>query len=77
MEQLQENVKKVPAHIRPAPQRVGGDVELIGLGPHQGLKVRLTGACQGRPMSRIEWKDGIKRFVQHGRATIRAVEAVE
>jgi Fe-S cluster biogenesis protein NfuA len=53
------------------------DVEFVELGPDQVLKVRLTGACQGCPMSRVTLKEGIEKFVKSELPTIRAVEAVE
>ena len=56
MEQLQENVIKVLEQIRPTLQRDGGDVEFVELDPNQVVKVRLTGACQGCPMSGITLK---------------------
>ena len=77
MQQLQENVKKVLAQIRPTLQRDGGDVEFVGLDPDMVVKVRLTGACQGCPMSRVTLKEGIERFVKGELPEIRAVEAVE
>ena len=77
MQQLQVNVIKVLAQIRPTLQRDGGDVEFVGLGQDQVVKVRLTGACQGCPMSRITLKEGIEKFVKSEIPTIRAVEAVE
>jgi len=77
MQQLQENVEKVLAQLRPALQRDGGDVEFVGLGPDLVLKVRLRGACQGCPMSQVTLKEGIEKFVKSELPTIRAVEAVE
>jgi len=77
MQQLQVNVIKVLAQIRPTLQRDGGDVEFVGLGQDQVVQVRLTGACQGCPMSRITLKDGIEKFIKSEIPTIRAVEAVE
>jgi len=77
MEQLQENVIKVLAQIRPTLQRDGGDVEFVGIDQNQVIKVRLTGACQGCPMSRITLNEGIEKFVKSEILTIRAVEAVE
>ena len=76
MEQLQETVKKVLAQIRPTLQRDGGDVEFVSLEADQILKVRLTGACQGCPMSGVTLKEGIEKFVKSELPTIRAVEAV-
>lgn len=76
-EQLQENVIKVLAQIRPTLRRDGGDVEFVGVDQNQVIKVRMTGACQVWPMSRITLKEGIKKFVESEIPTIRAVEAVE
>jgi Fe-S cluster biogenesis protein NfuA len=77
MQQLQETVIKVLAQIRPTLQRDGGDIEFIGLDQDHVVKIRLTGACQGCPMSRITLKEGIEKFVKNEIPTIRAVEAVE
>ena len=77
MQQLQENVKKVLAQIRPTLQRDGGDVEFVDLKADKVVRVRLTGACQGCPMSRVTLKEGIERFVKGELPEIRAVEAVE
>ncbi|MDY0391732.1 NifU family protein [Desulfobulbus oligotrophicus] len=77
MEQLQEAARKVLEQIRPTLQRDGGDVEFVELSSDQVLKVRLTGACQGCPMSRVTLKEGIEKFVKNELPTIRAVEAVE
>ena len=77
MQQLQETVKKILDQIRPTLQRDGGDVEFVDITSNLILKVRLTGACQGCPMSRITLKEGIEKFVKSELPTIRAVEAVE
>ena len=77
MEQLQDKVLKVLAQIRPTLQRDGGDVEFAGMDGDSVVKVRLTGACQGCPMSRVTLKEGIEKFVKSEIPTIRAVEAVE
>jgi Fe-S cluster biogenesis protein NfuA len=77
VEQLQENVIKVLAHIRPTLQRDGGNVEFVGIDQDQVVQVRLTGACQGCPMAKITLKEGIEKFVKSEIPTIRAVEAVE
>ena len=77
MKQLQENVKQVLAQIRPTLQRDGGDVEFVDLKADKVVQVRLTGACQGCPMSRVTLKEGIERFVRSELPEIRAVEAVE
>ena len=53
------------------------DVEFAGMEGDSVVKVRLTGACQGCPMSRVTLKEGIEKFVKSEIPTIRAVEAVE
>lgn len=77
MDLSRENVEKVLDAIRPTLQRDGGNVEFVRLEADNTLKVRLTGACHGCPMSRITLKDGIEKFVKSEIPTIRAVEAVE
>ncbi len=77
MEQLQENVRKVLAQVRPTLQRDGGDVEFVDLDVDMVVKVRLTGSCKGCPMSRITLKEGIEKFVKSEIPAVRAVEAVE
>ena len=77
MEQLQDLILKVLAQIRPTLQRDGGDVEFAGLNQENVVKVRLTGACQGCPMSRVTLKEGIEKFVKSEIPTIRAVETVD
>ena len=77
MQQLQENVEKVLAQLRPTLQRDRGDVEFVGLSPDLVLTVRLTGACQGCPMSHVTLKEGIEKFVKSELPDIRAVEAVK
>ncbi|MCL2458531.1 MAG: NifU family protein [Desulfobulbus sp.] len=74
---MQETVEKILDQIRPTLQRDGGDVEFVDISSDQVLKVRLTGACQGCPMSRVTLKEGIEKFVRSELPTIRAVEAVE
>ena len=75
MQQLQENVIKVPAQIRPAFQRDGSNGVLVGLAPDQAVKIQPRGAVQGRPMSPVTLQEGIEQFAARELPTIRAVEA--
>ncbi len=60
-DRVQESLDKV----RPMLQQDGGDVELIEVDENSGIvKVTLTGACKGCPMSQITLKSGIERFLQ-------------
>lgn len=72
---MKEAVEKALGKIRPMLQRDGGDVELIEV--NQGIvKVRLTGACKGCPMSQMTLKNGIERLLKQEVPNIVAVEAV-
>jgi Fe-S cluster biogenesis protein NfuA len=76
MQQLQQNVLKVPAQIRPIFQRYGGMVEFIGLTPDQAVNMCALGAVQGRPKSPVTLQEGIEKLAASDLPTIRAVEEV-
>lgn len=76
MQQLQQNVLKVPAQIRPIFQRYGGVIELIGLTPNQAVNICSFGAVQGRPQSPVTLQEGIEKLAASDLPTIRAVEEV-
>ncbi|MFW5790030.1 MAG: NifU family protein [Bacillota bacterium] len=59
-----EKVKDVLDQIRPGLQADGGDVELIAVEDDGTVKVRLTGACAGCPMSTMTLKNGIERALK-------------
>jgi Fe-S cluster biogenesis protein NfuA len=63
------------AKIRPMLQRDGGDVELVEV-DNGVVKVRLTGACKGCPMSQMTLKNGIERLLKQEVPGLTAVEAV-
>ena len=56
----QTRVEEVLDMIRPALQRDGGDIQLVGI---EGaiVKVRLVGACSGCPSSTYTLKLGVER----------------
>ncbi len=57
---MREKVEAALKVIRPSLQADGGDVELVDV--ENGIvKVRLTGACGGCPMSQMTLKQGIER----------------
>ncbi len=61
--------------IRPALQADGGDVELVDV-VGKVVKVRLTGACGGCPMSQMTLQMGIQRAIKEVVPEIERVEAV-
>ena len=72
---MKEKIKKALADIRPSLQADGGDVELVDV--ENGIvKVRLTGACGGCPMSQMTLKQGIETYVKKEVPEILSVEAV-
>jgi len=58
---VKEKVQKALDKIRPMLQADGGDCELIDVSVDGVVKVKLTGACQGCPMSEMTLKMGIER----------------
>ncbi|OQX92992.1 MAG: hypothetical protein B6D58_00055 [candidate division Zixibacteria bacterium 4484_95] len=58
---MKEKVQKALDKIRPMLQADGGDCELIDVSVDGVVKVKLTGACQGCPMSEMTLKMGIER----------------
>jgi Fe-S cluster biogenesis protein NfuA len=62
--------------VRPALQADGGDVELVEVSDDGIVKVKLTGACGGCPMSQITLKEGIERYMKEAYSEIKSVEAV-
>ena len=72
---MKEKVEKALEKIRPMLQRDGGSVELVGI---EGtvVKVRLTGACRGCPMSQMTLKQGVERIVKENVPEVTEVVAV-
>jgi Fe-S cluster biogenesis protein NfuA len=60
---MKEKVQEALNTIRPSLQADGGDVELVDV--KDGIvKVKLTGACGGCPMSTMTLKKGIERILK-------------
>ena len=75
MDDLKKSVEQVLTKIRPMLQRDGGDIELVEV--TDGIvKVRLTGACKGCPMSQMTLKQGVERFLMQEVPGLKQVEAV-
>jgi Fe-S cluster biogenesis protein NfuA len=70
-----ENVQVVLNKIRPSLQADGGDVELVDVADGT-VKVRLTGACGGCPMSTLTLKMGIERILKKELPEVKEVVAV-
>ncbi|MFQ6108476.1 MAG: NifU family protein [Candidatus Aminicenantales bacterium] len=61
---MREKIKKALDEIRPYLQADGGDVELVEVTPDGVVKVRLTGACGGCPMSDMTLRMGVERQIK-------------
>ena len=62
--------------IRPNLQADGGDVELVDVSEDGVVKVRLTGACRGCPMSQMTLKLGIEKFLKKEVPEVKEVVSV-
>jgi len=72
---MNEKVEKALDKIRPALMADGGNVELVDV--EDGIvKVKLTGACGGCPMSQMTLKMGIERVLKQELPEIKEVRAV-
>ena len=72
---MREKVEAVLDKIRPILMQDGGNVELIDV--NEGVvKVKLTGACFGCPMSIITLKRGIERILKEEIPEVKEVVAV-
>jgi Fe-S cluster biogenesis protein NfuA len=72
---MREKVEKALDKIRPALMADGGNVELVEV--EDGVvKVKLTGACSGCPMSQMTLKMGIERHLKREVPEIKEVVAV-
>ena len=75
MNDLKESVEQALAKIRPMLQRDGGDIELVEV--TDGIvKVRLTGACKGCPMSQMTLKQGVEKLLMKEVPGLKQVQAV-
>jgi len=62
---LKERVEAALEKIRPSLQADGGNVDLVEVTPKGIVKVKLTGACSGCPMSQMTLKMGIGRTLKN------------
>jgi Fe-S cluster biogenesis protein NfuA len=61
---IREKVEAALKKIRPSLQADGGNVDLVEVTPEGIVKVKLTGACLGCPMSQMTLKMGIGRMLK-------------
>jgi Fe-S cluster biogenesis protein NfuA len=73
---MREKVEEALKLIRPSLQADGGNVELVEVTDDGVVKVRLTGACSGCPMSQMTLRSGVERIVREQVPEVKAVESV-
>ncbi len=70
-----DKVAEALAKISPSLQADGGDVELVEVSDGV-VKVKLTGACAGCPMSSMTLQMGIERILKQQVPEVKQVVAV-
>lgn len=73
---MKEKVEAALNKVRPQLRMDGGDVELVEVGEDGIVKVRLTGACGGCPMSQMTLKMGIERILKKEIPEVKQVLSV-
>lgn len=73
---MKERIEAALNKIRPALRADGGDVELVDVEADGIVKVRLTGACGGCPMSQMTLKMGIERQLKKDVPEVKSVVSV-
>jgi Fe-S cluster biogenesis protein NfuA len=72
---IKKSVEQALEKIRPMLQRDGGDIELVEV-TDGVVKVRLTGACKGCPMSQMTLKQGVEKLLMKEVPGLKEVQAV-
>ena len=73
---MKEKVQEVLENIRPSLQSHGGDVQLVDVTEDGIVKVKLTGACGGCPMSQMTLKMGIEKELKKQIPEVKEVISV-
>ncbi len=74
---MRQEVQEALNTVRPQLQADGGDCELVDVLEDGTVKVRLTGACGGCPMSQMTLKMGIEKVLKDKVPSVKTVEAVQ
>lgn len=73
---LREKIEDALNKVRPSLQADGGDVEFVDVDEEGVVKLRLTGACGGCPMSQMTLKMGIEKILKQNVPEISRVESI-
>jgi len=72
---MKEKIELALDKIRPVLMADGGNVELVEVTPDGVVKVRLTGACGGCPMSQMTLKQGVEKVIKQEVSEVKEVVA--
>lgn len=72
---MKEKVEEALNKVRPSLMADGGNVELVSV-ENDVVKIKLTGACKGCPMSQMTLKMGIERHLKNEIPEIKEVVEV-
>ncbi len=72
---MEEQVKAAIENVRPFLQRDGGDIEFVAIEGNV-VKVKLTGACSGCPMSQMTLKGAVEQAIKKEVPEVESVESV-
>jgi Fe-S cluster biogenesis protein NfuA len=73
---MKEQVEAALNKIRPALNADGGDVKLIDVSEDGVVKVQLTGACSGCPMSQMTLKMGVEKVLKQEIPEVKEVVSI-
>ena len=73
---LNKEVAKIIAELRPFVQGDGGDIELVGVNDDGVVSVRLHGACVGCPSSGMTLKMGVEQKLKDRLPEVKEVICV-
>jgi len=73
---MKDKIEAALNKIRPSLQADGGNVELVDVTQDGIVKVKLTGACSGCPMSQMTLKMGIEKVLKKEVPEVKEVVAV-
>ena len=73
---LKQKVEQSLERVRPSLRADGGDVELVDVSDDGVVRLTLTGACAGCPMSTMTLKMGIEKLLKEDIPEVKEVESV-
>ncbi|MDY6843404.1 MAG: NifU family protein [Thermodesulfobacteriota bacterium] len=73
---MEEKIERALNKIRPSIMSDGGNVELVEVASDGVVKVKLSGACKGCPMSQMTLKQSVERIIKEEIHEVKEVVAV-